>query len=88
VHIVASDPVVIITNNQAATLQGINHDTLEKILNAPAVFKSQIIPMYQLLKQDLTEVDIVIPGDFEQKEINAIATPKIKLSNQNKATQF
>jgi hypothetical protein len=37
----------------AATLQGINHDTLEKILNAPAVFKSQIIPMYQLLKQDL-----------------------------------
>jgi hypothetical protein len=38
-----------------------------------------------LLKQDLTEVDIVIPEDFEQKEINAIATPKIKLSNQNKA---
>jgi hypothetical protein len=34
--------------------------------------------MYQLLKQDLTEVDIVIPEDFEQKEINAIATPKIK----------
>jgi hypothetical protein len=30
--------------------------------------------MYQLLKQDLTEVDIVIPEDFEQKEINAIAT--------------
>jgi hypothetical protein len=27
--------------------------------------------MYQLLKQDLTEVDIVIPEDFEQKEINA-----------------
>jgi predicted house-cleaning NTP pyrophosphatase (Maf/HAM1 superfamily) len=26
VHIVASDPVVIITNNQAATLQGINHE--------------------------------------------------------------
>ncbi|CAC9657746.1 DEAD/DEAH box helicase [bacterium endosymbiont of Bathymodiolus sp. 5 South] len=85
VHIVASDPVVIIANNQATTLQGISHDTLEKILNAPAVFKSQIIPMYQLLKQDLTEVDIVIPEDFEQKEINAIATPKIKLSNQNKA---
>jgi uncharacterized protein YccT (UPF0319 family) len=62
VHIVASDPVVIIANNQATTLQGISHDTLEKILNAPAVFKSQIIPMYQLLKQDLTEVDIVIPG--------------------------
>jgi hypothetical protein len=48
-----------------------SHDTLEKILNAPTVFKSQIIPMYQLLKQDLTEVDIVIPEDFEQKEINA-----------------
>jgi hypothetical protein len=49
------------------------------------LFYNQIIPMYQLLKQGLTEVDIVIPEDFEQKEINAIATPKIKLSNQNKA---
>jgi hypothetical protein len=33
VHIVASDPVVIIANNQATTLQGISHDTLEKIIS-------------------------------------------------------
>ncbi|CAC9603755.1 DNA/RNA helicases, SNF2 family [uncultured Gammaproteobacteria bacterium] len=85
-HIVASDPVVVIDHNQATILQGIDYDTLEKILNAPAVLKSQIFPMYQLFKRDLIDINIIIPEGFERKEINVIATPKIKLSNQNQPT--
>jgi len=84
-RIIASDPVVAIDNNQATVVQGVNYDTLRKILNAPTVSKSQIIPMYQLFRQNFIDINIVIPEDFECKEINVIALPKIKLTNRRRA---
>jgi hypothetical protein len=106
---------------------------LDKIRNAPAVYKAQIHAMYQLFKRDLSGINIVIrgkiprhitiiswstllimcwwvpaykslstsilwkrrfkrdlsginiviPEDFECRKIRTIATPKIKLSNQD-----
>ncbi|MBA5248703.1 MAG: hypothetical protein FE834_04090 [Gammaproteobacteria bacterium] len=79
VHIIATDPVTIIDNNQVKILQGINYNILEKIRTAPAVSKSQIVPMYQLFKKDLDDITIVIPEDFEQQTIKVSATPKITL---------
>lgn len=82
-RVIASDPVVVIDNNQATILQGIDYDYLDKIRNAPAVYKAQIHAMYQLFKRDLSGINIVIPEDFECRKIHTIATPKIKLSNQD-----
>lgn len=81
IRIIETDPVIIIDNNQVRILHGVDYDMLEKIQEAPAIPKQQVASMYQLFEQDLSEVAIVIPEDFEQKKIDTPAVPIIRLQN-------